>query len=67
MHKELTTLEIRAKFAGMGLESFVRDCGRDIRLVITKKDSKGKPIKQVSATLRKIGCKCVIESDEENL
>ena len=31
LHKELTTLEVRAKFADMGLESFVRGmyCGRE--------------------------------------
>ena len=47
---------MRAKFADMGLESFVR--GDNIRLVLTKKDSKGvssELIKQVSASLRKIG------------
>ena len=46
LHKELTTLEVRAKFADMaGLESFVRGNvlweGDHIRLVLTKKDSKG--------------------------
>ena len=44
LHKELTTLEVRAKFADMGLESFVRGNvlweGDHIRLVLTKKDSK---------------------------
>ena len=42
-------------------------CGREIiiiRLVLTKKDSKGASselVKQVSANLRKIGCSCVID------
>ena len=55
-------------FADMGLESFVRGNvlweGDYIRLVLMKKDSKGVSIelvKQVSANLRKIGCRCVIE------
>ena len=68
LHKELTTLEVRAKFADMGLESFVRGNvlweGDHIRLVLTKKDSKGvssKLVRQVSASLRKIGCRCVID------
>ena len=68
LHKELTTLEVRAKFADMGLESFVRGNvlweGDHIRLVLTKKDSKGvssELVKQVSANLRKIGCRCVID------
>ena len=68
LHKDLTTLEVRAKFADMGLESFVRGNvlweGYHIRLVLTKKDSKGvssELVKQVSAILRKIGCRCVID------
>ena len=39
-------------------------CGREIILVLTKKDSKGissELVKQVSASLRKIGCRCVID------
>ena len=34
LHKELTTLDVRAKFALMGLEGFVRGmyCGREIIL-----------------------------------
>ena len=68
LHKDLTTLEVRAKFADMGLESFVRGNvlweGDHIRLVLTKKDSNGvssELAKQVSANLRKIGCRCVID------
>ena len=63
-----STLEVRAKFVDMGLESFVRGNvlweGDHIRLVLTKKDSKGvssELVKQVSANLRKIGCRCVID------
>ena len=59
LHKELTTLEVRAKFAEMGLESFVRGNvlweGDRIRLVLTKKESNGVSSEQVSAILRKIG------------
>ena len=67
LHKELTTLEVRAKFAEMGLESFVRGnvlwAGDHIRLALTK-DSKGvssELVKQVSVSLWKIGCRCVID------
>ena len=38
--------------------------GDHIRLVLTKKDSKGISsdlVKQVSARVRKIGCRCVID------
>ena len=65
LHKELTTLEVRTKFADMG---FVRGNvlweGDHIRLILTKKDSKGVSsdlVKQVSANLRKLGCRCVID------
>ena len=68
LHKDLTTLEVHAKLADMGLESFVRGNvlweGDHIRLVLTKKDSKGvssKLVKQVSVNLRKLGCRCVID------
>ena len=68
LHKELTTLEVRARFADMGLKSFVRGNvlweGDHIRLVLMKKDRKGvysELVKQVSANLRKIGCRCVID------
>ena len=54
LHKDLTTLEVHAKFADMGLESFVRGNvlweGEHIRLVLTK-DRKGvssELVKQVS-------------------
>ena len=53
---------------GYGSESFVKGKvlweGYHIRLVLTKKDSKGvssELVKQVSANLRKIGCRCVID------
>ena len=45
MHRDLTTLEIRAKFADLGLVSFVRRKvfweGELVRLVLTPRESKG--------------------------
>ena len=61
-------LEVRAKLSDLGLANFVvgkiaweRDY---IRLVLTPKDSKGltkELVSQVSAQLRKIGCKCLLD------
>ena len=63
MPKDLPTLEIRAKLADLGLDSFVRGAafweGEHVRLVLTPDDSKWltkKLVSQVSASLRKIGC-----------
>ena len=68
MPKDLPTLEIRAKLADLGLDSFVRGNafweGEHVKLVLTPKDSKGLTIElvsQVSASLRKIGCRCVLD------
>ena len=65
--KDLPTLEIRAKLADLGLDSFVRGNafweGEHVRLVLTPKDSKRltkELVSQVSASLRKIGCRCVL-------
>ena len=62
MPKDLTTLEIRAKLADLGLASFVRGNvlweGDHVRLVLTPKDSKGLSKElgsQLSSSLRKIG------------
>ena len=67
MPKDLTTLEIRAKLADLG---FVRGNvlweGDHVRLVLTPKDSKGlskELVSQVSSSLRKIGCRCVLDDD----
>ena len=64
MPKDLPTFEIRAKLADLGLDSFVRGNafweGEHVRLVLTPKDSKGltkELVSQVSASLRKIGCR----------
>ena len=67
MPKDLTTLEIRAKLADLGLASFVYRGnvlweGDHVRLVLTPKDSKGlskELVSQVSSSLRKIGCRGV--------
>ena len=68
MPKLLPTLEIRAKLADLGLDSFVRGDafweGDHFRLVLTPNDSKGltkELVSQVSASLRKIGCRCVLD------
>ena len=69
MPKDLPMLEIRAKLADLDLDSFVRGNafweGEHVRLVLTPKDSKGLTTKelvsQVSASLRKIGCRCVLD------
>ena len=68
MPKDLPTLEIRAKLADLGLDSFVRGAafweGEHVRLVLTPYDSKRltkELVSQVSASLRKIGCRCVLD------
>ena len=65
-------LEIRAKLADLGLASFVRGNvlweGDHVRLVLTPKDSKGlskELVSQVSSSLRKIGCRCVLDDGSE--
>ena len=76
MPKDLTTLEIRANLADLhvhvhvGLASFVRGNvlweGDHVRLVLTPKDSKGlskELVSRVSSSLRKIGCRCVLDDD----
>ena len=67
MPKDLTTLEIKARLADLGLASF----GSGNVLwegdhVLTPKDSKGlskELVSQVSSRLRKIGCRCVLDDD----
>ena len=60
-------LEIRAKLADLGLDSFVqRDVfweGEHVRLVLTPNGRKGLTrefVSQLSASSRKIGCRCVL-------
>ena len=66
--RDLSTLKIRAKLSGLGLSSFTAGKvaweGDHVRLVLTPKDSKGltkELVSQVSAHLRKIGCRCVLD------
>ena len=66
--RDLSTLEIRAKLSDLGLSSFAAGKvaweGDHVRLVLTSKDSKGltkELVSQVSAQLRKIGCRCVLD------
>ena len=70
MPKDIPTLEIRAKLADLqlGLDSFVRGDafweGEHVRLVLTPNDSNGltkELVSQVSASLRRIGCRCVLD------
>ena len=67
MPKDLTMLEIRAKLADLGLvRGNVFWEGDHVRLVLTPKDSKGlskELVSQVSSSLRKIGCRCVLDDD----
>ena len=71
MPKHLTTLEVRAKLADFNLDLFVREDvhweGDHIRLVLTYKDSQKinkALVSQISASLRKIGCRCVLVEPE---
>ena len=73
MPKDLTTFEIRAKLADLGLARFVRGNvlweGDHVKLVLTPKDSKGlskELVSQVSSSLRKIGCRCLCIIDSVN-
>ena len=70
--KDFQTLEIRAKLADLGLDSFVRGDtiweGEHVRLVLTPNDSKGltkELVSQVSTSLRKIGCACTCVLDDD--
>ena len=66
--KHFSTLEIRSRFADLGLSRFVSGKvaweGDHVRLILNAKDSKGitkHVVCQVSASLRKIGCRCVLD------
>ena len=68
MPKSLSTLEIRAKLADIGLAGFARGSvaweGDHVRL---PKDSKGRKdvVGRISACLRKIGCRCVLDESQK--
>ena len=68
MPKSLSTVEIRAKLADIGLVGFSRGSvaceGDHVRLVLLPKDSAGLSkvvVSQISVCLRKIGCRCVLD------
>ena len=69
MPKDLPTLEIGAKLADIGLDNFLLRGnafweGEHVRLVLTPKYSKGltkELVNQISASLRKIGRRCVLD------
>ena len=71
MPKSLSTLEIRTKLADLGLVGFssgaVAREGDHARLVLLPKDSKGlskEVVAKISACLRRIGCRCVLDENE---
>ena len=68
MSRSLAPATIRAKLADVGLLGFARGDiaweGDHVRIVLTRKDSKGLSqdvVRCVSACLRKIGCRCVLD------
>ena len=67
MPKDLTTLEIRAKLADLGLASFVRGNvlweGDNVSLLPKIAKLSKELVSQVSSSLRKIGCRCVLDDD----
>ena len=70
MPKSLSTLEIRAKLADTGLASFARGSvaweGDHVRLLLLPKDSNGLDVVgRISACLRKIGCRCVLDESQK--
>ena len=71
MPKSLSTLEIRTKLADLGLVGFARGAvaweGDHVRLILLPKDSKGlskEVVAKISACLRRIGCRCVLDEKE---
>ena len=71
MPKNLSTLEIRTKLADLGLVGFARGAvaweGDHVRLVLLSKDSKGlskEVVAKISACLRRIGCRCMLDENE---
>ena len=66
MPKSLSTLDIRAKLADRG---FARGSVADhVRLLLLPKDSKGlrkDVVGRISACLRKIGCRCVLDESQK--
>ena len=70
IHRDISTLEVRAKLADLGLANFVRGKvaweGDHLRL-LTASDSKyitKEQVRQISSILRKIGCRCVLDEPQ---
>ena len=68
---DTSALGVRVKLADLGLTSFVRGNvrweGDHVRLILTVADSKGitrELVSQVSSSLRKSGCRCVLDESE---
>ena len=66
MHRDISTLDVRAKLANLGLASFVRGKvaweGDHVRLLLTATTSKHiteERVRQIPI-LRKSGCRCVL-------
>ena len=64
MPKSLSTLEIRAKLADIGLAGFARCSvaweGDHVKLLLLHKGLSKDVVGRISACLRKIGCRCVL-------
>ena len=69
MPKSLSTLEIRAKLADIGLASFARGSvaweGDHVRLLLLPKGLSKDVVGRISACLRKIGCRCVLDESQK--
>ena len=68
MPRDASTLEVQGKLADVGLVGFARGSvvweGDHIRLILAPRDSKGltnEIVSRISACLRKIGCRCVLD------
>ena len=72
MPRDASTLEVRGKLADVGLVGFARGSvvweGDHIRLILAPRDSKGltnEIVSRISACLRKIGCRCVLDENRD--
>ena len=70
--RDASTLEVRGKLADVGLVGFARGSvvweGDHIRLILAPRDSKGltnEIVSRISACLRKIGCRCVLDENRD--
>ena len=70
MPRYASALEVRGKLADVGLVGFASESvvweGDHIRLILAPRDSKGlnnEIVSHISACLRKIGCRCVLDEN----